>query len=112
MDKIIFPLLIGLMYGAGFYIIDIKTFHLIRAMLLRSIKPHSKNRLVLCALFFPSISSILLGGGFLFSVLFFRPYIENWQAFCQIWIIGVLVGAFLIRLYETRAAGLPKNKRK
>jgi len=98
MLKNIFILLVGCVYGSGFYAIFTKSFFGIRRQLLSSVKPQTGIKLLLCDVAV-TILVCSLSGAFILTILFFSRYFKDWQSFLKIWVIGFGIGALVVKSF-------------
>ena len=94
MIKIIFSLLIGIIYGVSFYIIPVSLDRFLYRKLTKGIKINANINFIRYQIILISIISGLLAGAFFLTSLFFRPFFEDWDFFKKMFGVGFVIGIF------------------
>ena len=85
---------IGLIYGAGFYIVYDGLFYLSYKRLVKNTKIGFELSAILSTCLAGGISGL-----FLLSALFMRPLVENWNFCVKVSLIGFVIGSFFMRFW-------------
>ncbi len=96
MNKIIFSTVIGVIYGAGSYIIFINSVKFLNRKLVSKANPNI-NLIKFQTTVIIVVSGLLLPALFLTS-LFLKPFFSDWHLFKKIFGIGYMMGMLIISL--------------